>query len=76
MSRRLRPRQTTTVNSLGKSPSKDDNLNQPASSIPGAVHHYNESRPHSALDWKTPTEFARQTGLKHGLSDSKEPEIP
>lgn len=38
--------------------------------------HYNESRPHSALDWKTPTEFAQQTGLKHGLSDSKEPEIP
>ena len=37
--------------------------------------HYNEARPHSALDWRTPMEFARQTGLKPGLSDNKEPEI-
>ena len=37
--------------------------------------HYNEARPHSALDWLTPSEFARQTGLKAGLSSSKEPEI-
>ncbi len=36
---------------------------------------YNETRPHSALDWLTPMEFARQTGLKPGLSDNKEPEI-
>jgi putative transposase len=28
---------------------------------------YNEARPHSALDWLTPTEFALQTGLKPGL---------
>jgi len=34
--------------------------------------HYNESRPHSALDWNTPTEFARQTGLNRRLSDSKD----
>ena len=26
--------------------------------------HYNESRPHSALDWLTPREFALQHGLK------------
>ena len=37
--------------------------------------HYNEARPHSALDWLTPSEIARQTGLKPGLSSSKEPEI-
>ncbi len=36
---------------------------------------YNEARPHSALDWQTPTEFARQTGLKPGLSNNQEPEI-
>ncbi len=36
---------------------------------------YNEARPHSALDWLTPTEFARQAGLKPGLSSSTEPEI-
>ena len=24
---------------------------------------YNESRPHSGLDWRTPNEFARQAGL-------------
>jgi putative transposase len=26
--------------------------------------HYSESRPHSALDWKSPQEFARQTTEK------------
>jgi len=26
--------------------------------------HYNETRPHSALDWTTPNEFARRTGFK------------
>ncbi len=26
--------------------------------------YYNESRPHSALDWATPTEFARRCGLQ------------
>ena len=37
--------------------------------------HYNEVRPHSALDWLTPSEFARKTGLKPGLSSRQEPEI-
>ena len=37
--------------------------------------HYYESRPHSALDWKTPSEFARQARLQPGLSRTKEPEI-
>ena len=36
---------------------------------------YNEARPHSALDWQTPTEFARQTRLQPGLSRTKAPEI-
>ncbi|GAB7546132.1 integrase core domain-containing protein [Cupriavidus sp. 8B] len=26
--------------------------------------HHNESRPHSALDWATPTEFARRRDLQ------------
>ena len=38
--------------------------------------YYNEDRPHGALDWRTPTEFARQTGPRPGLSSSKEPENP
>ena len=28
---------------------------------------YNEVRPHSALDWRTPHEFALQVGLKTSL---------
>ena len=32
--------------------------------------HYNEARPHSALDWQTPSEFARQTGPRPGQSSS------
>ena len=36
---------------------------------------YNEARPHSALDWQTPTEFARQTRRQPGLSRTKAPEI-
>lgn len=35
--------------------------------------HYNEGRPHSALDWHTPEEFAREIKAKSGLS---QPEIP
>jgi putative transposase len=35
--------------------------------------HYNESRPHSALDWRTPEEFVREMRAKPGLS---QPEIP
>jgi len=37
--------------------------------------YYNESRPHSALDWLTPNEFARQCGLKAVSATSKEPEV-
>ena len=36
---------------------------------------YNESRPHSALDWATPAEFARRCGLQAATATSKESEI-
>ena len=35
---------------------------------------YNENRPHSALDWATPAEFARQCGQQASLPMSTEPE--
>jgi putative transposase len=35
--------------------------------------HYNESRPHSALDWMTPLEFARCSGPRPAASADKEP---
>ena len=38
--------------------------------------YYNESRPHSALDWSTPTEFARRCGLQAAPTTLKEPEVP
>ena len=38
--------------------------------------HYNESRPHSALDWWTPHEFALQHGLKPVLQGKQRAEIP
>ncbi len=37
---------------------------------------YNESRPHGALDWLTPAEFARRSGLKPATADPQEPDIP
>ncbi len=37
--------------------------------------YYNESRPHSALDWATPAEFARRCWLQPATAISKEPEI-
>jgi putative transposase len=37
--------------------------------------YYNESRPHSALDWETPAEFARRCWLQPATAISKEPEI-
>lgn len=37
--------------------------------------YYNESRPHSALDWATPTEFARRCRQLPASAISKEPEI-
>jgi putative transposase len=36
---------------------------------------YNESRPHSALNWQTPAEFARQCWASPALAKSKELEI-
>jgi len=38
--------------------------------------YYNESRPHSALDWATPAEFARRCGLQAALTIPEEPEVP
>jgi putative transposase len=37
---------------------------------------YNEARPHSALDWATPAEFARRCGLQAASATSEEPEVP
>jgi putative transposase len=36
---------------------------------------YNESRPHSALDWATPAEFARRCGLQARSTIPEKPEI-
>jgi putative transposase len=36
---------------------------------------YNEERPHSALDWKTPKEFALKNGSKPCLQNNKEPDL-
>lgn len=36
---------------------------------------YNESRPHSALDWATPAEFARGTRQQAEAAISEEPEV-
>ena len=36
---------------------------------------YYEARPHSALDWQTPNEFALKNGFKPALQSNKEPEI-
>ena len=37
--------------------------------------YYNEARPHSALAWSTPAEYARRTCLSAKVAVSKEPEI-
>ena len=37
--------------------------------------YYNEARPHTALDWATPAEFARRCGLQPASAVSEEPEI-
>lgn len=37
--------------------------------------YYNESRPHSALDWLTPAEFARRCGLQAATAIFEKPEI-
>ena len=36
--------------------------------------YYNENRPHSALEWATPTEFARRSRLQAAAAMSEEPE--
>ncbi|MDP1051006.1 integrase core domain-containing protein, partial [Klebsiella quasipneumoniae] len=35
---------------------------------------YNENRPHSALEWSTPAEFARRSRLQAAAAKSEEPE--
>ncbi|MFX7922634.1 integrase core domain-containing protein [Acinetobacter baumannii] len=37
--------------------------------------YYNESRPHSALQWATPAEFARQARKNTSADESTTPEI-
>lgn len=37
--------------------------------------YYNEARPHSALQWMTPAEFARQCTDRAGSARPKEPEL-
>ena len=37
--------------------------------------HYNEGRPHSALDWVTPAEFARRCRPRPASAKQKEPQI-
>jgi putative transposase len=37
--------------------------------------YYNEVRPHTALDWATPAEFARRSGLQPATAISTKPEI-
>jgi hypothetical protein len=41
----------------------------------GKIEVYHEARPHSAPDWLTPTEVARQSGFTPALSNNQEPEI-
>jgi putative transposase len=36
---------------------------------------YNEERPHNALDWQTPKEFALKSGSKPCLQKNKEPNL-
>jgi putative transposase len=38
--------------------------------------YYNETRPHSALEWATPAEFARRCGLQAATAIPEEPEVP
>lgn len=38
--------------------------------------YYNESRPHSALEWATPAEFARRCRLQPATAIFEEPEVP
>jgi len=37
--------------------------------------YYNESRPHSALEWATPAEFARRCCLQAATAMSEKPEV-
>ncbi len=37
--------------------------------------HYNESRPHSALQWETPAEFARRARQRALTDETPKPEI-
>lgn len=50
-------------------------LDDARSKIEAWRSYYNEMRPHSALQWMTPVEFARQNGPKRARAATKEPEI-
>ena len=49
-------------------------LEDAKSKIGGWRQYYNESRPHSALDWQAPAEFAAKMGLKPHLCSTLQPE--
>ena len=50
-------------------------LEDACSRIEAWRHAYNETRPHSALDWQTPAEFALRCGLEPAAQSKREPEI-
>jgi putative transposase len=51
-------------------------LDDARSKIEGWRNDYNQARPHSALDWQTPAEFARQAREKRESTTSKQPRFP
>ena len=38
--------------------------------------YYNETRPHSALEWATPAECVRRCRMQAAMAMSEEPEVP
>ena len=50
-------------------------LDQARGKIEAWRQYYNESRPHSALDWATPEKFARRRRQLPATTISEEPEI-
>ena len=50
-------------------------LDDAKSKIEAWRRYYNEARPHGALDWETPAEFARHHGQKAVTAETTEPEI-
>ncbi len=51
-------------------------LDDAKSKIAAWRRHYNETRPHSALDWRTPREFALLHGLKPMQQGKPKAKIP